>query len=158
MKGTKGTNGSCREVLEAKMEKKLPAKHNLVGLHSSDLTLPHPYTRISVFSPFKSILSGDFGRKKCWDPKSRLRRLVGISSRSVYRALEQETPPPLRRRSRSSSIVDPYLSYLVSRWNQGCHNVARLYEEIVAQGYTGTQRTLQMRLRPFRSRGARPVS
>ncbi len=110
MKGTKGTNGSCREVLEAKMEKKLPARHNLVGLPSPDLTLPHPYTRISVFSPFKSILSGDFGRKKCWDPKSRLRRLVGISSRSVYRALEQEMPPPLRRRSRSSSIVDPYLS------------------------------------------------
>src|SRR2546421_7149712 len=69
MKGTKGTNGSCREVLEAKMEKKLPARHNLVGLPSPDLTLPHPYTRIPVFSPFKSILSGDFGRKKCWDPK-----------------------------------------------------------------------------------------
>ena len=70
MKGTKGTNGSCREVLEAKMEKKLPARHNLVGLPSPDLTLPHPYTRIPVFSPFKSILSGDFGRKKCWDRKT----------------------------------------------------------------------------------------
>src|SRR2546429_6220797 len=70
MKGTKGTNGSCREVLEAKMEKKLPARHNLVGLPSPDLTLPHPYARIPVFSPFKSILSGDFGRKKCWDPNT----------------------------------------------------------------------------------------
>jgi len=90
--------------------------------------------------------------------KEQIAQVVGVSSSSVYRALEQETPPPLRRRSRSSSIVDPYLSYLVSRWNQGCHNVARLYEEIVAQGYTGTQRTLQMRLRPFRPRGARPVS
>jgi transposase len=36
--------------------------------------------------------------------------------------------------------------------------VARLYEEIVAQGYTGTQRTLQMRLRPLRQKVARPVS
>jgi len=90
--------------------------------------------------------------------KEQIAQLVGVSSRRVYRALEQETPPPPRRRARSSSIVDPYLSYLTARWNQGCHNVAQLYEEIVAQGYTGTQRTLQMRLRPFRQKVARPVS
>jgi transposase len=90
--------------------------------------------------------------------KEQIAQLVGVSSRKVYRALEQETPPPPRRRSRSASIVDPYLPYLTARWNQGCHNVARLYEEIVAQGYTGTQRTLQMRLRPFRQKVARPVS
>lgn len=90
--------------------------------------------------------------------KEQIAQLVGVSSRKVYRALEQETPPPPRRRVRSSSIVDPYLSYLTSRWNQGCHNVAQLYKEIVAQGYTGTQRTLQMRLRPFRQKVARPVS
>jgi transposase len=90
--------------------------------------------------------------------KEQIAQLVGVSSRKVYRTLEQETPPPPRRRSRSSSIVDPYLSYLTARWNQGCHNVARLYEEIVAQGYTGTQRTLQMRLRPFRQQVAHPVS
>ena len=90
--------------------------------------------------------------------KEQIAQLVGVSSRRVYRALEQETPPPPRRRSRSSSIVDPYLSYLTARWNQGCHNVTRLYEEIVAQGYTGTPRTLQMRLRPFRQKVARPVS
>jgi len=90
--------------------------------------------------------------------KEQIAQLVGVSSRRVYRALEQEMPPPPRRRSRSSSIVDPYLSYLTLRWNQGCHNVARLYEEIVAQGYAGTQRTLQMRLRPFRSQGSHLVS
>jgi len=90
--------------------------------------------------------------------KEQIAQIVGVSSRSVYRTLEQEAPPPPRRRSRSSSIVDPYLSYLATRWNQGCHNVARLYEEIVTQGYTGSRRTLEMRLRPFRPQGARPVS
>jgi transposase len=90
--------------------------------------------------------------------KEQIAQLVGVSSRKVYRVLEQETPPPPRRRARSSSIVDPYLSYLTARWNQGCHNVAKLYEEIVAQGYTGTQRTVQMRLRPFRQQVARPIS
>jgi transposase len=42
--------------------------------------------------------------------KEQIAQLVGVSSRRVYRALEQETPPPTLRRSRSSSIVDPYLS------------------------------------------------
>jgi hypothetical protein len=68
--------------------------------------------------------------------KEQIAQLVGVSSRRVYRALEQETPPPPRRRSRSASIVDPYLTYLTARWNQGCHNVARLYEEIVAASDT----------------------
>ncbi len=68
--------------------------------------------------------------------KEHIAQLVRVSSRTVYRALEQEAPPPPRRRSRSSSIIDPYLSYLTSRWNQGCHNVAQLYEEIVAASDT----------------------
>jgi Transposase len=33
-----------------------------------------------------------------------------------------------------------------------------LYEEIAAQGYTGSRRTLEMRLRPFRPEATRPVS
>jgi transposase len=90
--------------------------------------------------------------------KEQIAQIIGVSSRSVYRVLQQQAPPPPRRRSRSSSIVDPYLSYLTARWNQGCHNVARLYEELVAQGYTGSRRTLELRLRPFRPQGGRPVS
>jgi len=62
--------------------------------------------------------------------KEQIAHTVGVSSSTVYRALEQETPPPPRRRSRSASIVDPYLSYLASRWNQGCHNVSLLYKEL----------------------------
>jgi transposase len=68
--------------------------------------------------------------------KEQIAQIAGVSSSTVYRALKQETPPPPRRRSRSSSIVDPYLSYLSSRWNQGCHNVAQLYKEIVAASDT----------------------
>jgi transposase len=90
--------------------------------------------------------------------KEQIAQLVGVSSSSVYRALEQEAPPPPRRRSRSHSIIDPYLSYLSQRWNQGCHRARQLYEEIVAQGYTGSRRTLELQLRAFRPRGVHPVS
>jgi hypothetical protein len=55
-------------------------------------------------------------------------------------------------------VVDPYLPYLASRWNQGCHNTALLYEEIVVAGYTGSQRTLRRQLQAFRQTRERPVS
>ena len=64
----KGTSDSCGEILEAKTEKNLPTRHNLGDLPSPGLVLPHPHARIPVFSPFKSILSGDFRRKKCRNP------------------------------------------------------------------------------------------
>lgn len=90
--------------------------------------------------------------------KEQIAQIIGISSQSVYRILKQEAAPPPRQRSRSHSILDPYLSYLSERWNQGCHTARQLYKEIVAQGYTGSLRTLEMRLRLFRPHGAHPVS
>jgi transposase len=90
--------------------------------------------------------------------KEHIAQLVGRSTRNIYQALKQEAPPPPRQRSRSSSVVDPYLPYLASRWNQGCHNTALLYEEIVAQGYTGSQRTLRRQLQAFRQTRERSVS
>jgi transposase len=90
--------------------------------------------------------------------KDYIAEIVGLTKRSVYRALKQEVAPPLRRRARSSSVVDPYLPYLASRWNQGCHNTALLYKEIVTQGYTGSQRTLRRQLQTFRQAGEHPVS
>jgi Transposase len=84
--------------------------------------------------------------------------MVGLTTRSVYRALKQEAAPPMLRRARSSSVVDPYLPYLASRWNQGCHNTALLYKEMVTQGYTGSQRTLRRQLQTFRQAGEHPVS
>src|SRR5258706_3289055 len=48
-------------------DRQLPTRHNLGGLPSPGPVLLHSHACITVFSPFKSILSGDFGRKKCRD-------------------------------------------------------------------------------------------
>ncbi|WP_040445400.1 transposase [Ktedonobacter racemifer] len=84
--------------------------------------------------------------------------MAGISGRSVYRILQQQDAPPPRRRSRSHSVVDPYLSYLTERWNQGCHSGGQLYEEIRAQGYPGSRRTLERQLHAFRPHGTHVVT
>ncbi len=85
-------------------------------------------------------------------------RIVGIGSRSVYRALEHEQPPARETRHRSHHLTDPYLSYLSTRWNQGCHKAVQLYEEVVAQGYTGSLRTIEKIVKQFRRSGTKPVS
>ena len=84
--------------------------------------------------------------------------MVGIGSRSVYRALEHEQPPARETRRRTGHVADPYLSYLSDRWNQGCHTAAQLYDEVAAQGYPGSLRTIDRIVRQFRPNGTQPVS
>ena len=68
--------------------------------------------------------------KKVWElfragqHKEEIARIVGISSSSVYRALEHEQPPLQEVRHRTHHLTDPYLSYLSTRWNEGCHKAA----------------------------------
>jgi hypothetical protein len=40
------------------------------------------------------------------------------------------------------SIFDRYAPYILSRWQQGCRDVALLLQEIQAKGYTGQIRTV----------------
>jgi transposase len=82
-------------------------------------------------------------------PKEEIARLVGVSSRSVYRILAQEQPPSRLRRHHTRHLVDPCVSYLACRWNEGCQKPSQLYEEVVAQGYTGSKRSLQRVLHQF---------
>jgi transposase len=90
--------------------------------------------------------------------KEEIAQMVGIGSRSVYRALEHEQPPSRERRHRTHHVVDPYLPYLSRRWNEGCHTALALYEEIVTQGYTGSLRTIERIVAQFRPLGTKLVS
>ena len=87
--------------------------------------------------------------------KEEIAPIVGIGSRSAYRALEHEHPPAPRTRSCTHHITDPYLPDLTERWNQGCQTARALYQEIVAQGYTGSLPTIEKivaQLRPHRAK------
>ncbi len=74
-----------------------------------------------------------------------------------HRALEHEQPLPREVRHWSRHLTDPYLSYLSMRWNEGRHKAVQLYEEIVAQGYTGSLRTIEKTVTAFRHAGTKPV-
>jgi hypothetical protein len=35
-------------------------------------------------------------------------------------------------------VLDPYRDHLERRWVEGCHNAARLWRELVALGFSGS--------------------
>jgi transposase len=58
---------------------------------------------------------------------------------TVFRYLRTSTFPERRGRSDCGrSLLDPYKNYILQKWNDGCHDTKRLYEEIQQHGYSGS--------------------
>jgi transposase len=80
---------------------------------------------------------------------------MGISRITVRRLID--TPIPPRNRivhprpgGLTSPSLQPYVSYLQDRWQQGCTNITQLFREIVEQGYRGSRSLLYTALHPWR--------
>jgi transposase len=86
---------------------------------------------------------------------------VRISHRTVQRWLASGTFPEKKPREQGSHL-DPYLPYLILRWEEGCHNMARLFRELTEQGYKGSYASVHntvVRLLPEgRKKGASSLS
>ena len=74
---------------------------------------------------------------------------VGTSQSTVYHR-ELAEPPPRPRYGRKASVLDPYLPYLLGRWNEGCRSAKRLHGEIREQGYRYSVDTVNRLLPSFR--------
>ncbi len=88
-------------------------------------------------------------------------RRLGISARTVYRYKDLEEPPPRPSYKRKASVLDPYVPYLVKRWNEGCRNGKRLYREIRERGYVNSEEIcarFTAQLRRAEARGEPPSS
>ena len=62
---------------------------------------------------------------------------VGIGHSTVINWLAAGKYPETTRGPYVSPL-DLYLPYLFQRWQSGCHNMVRLHQELVAQGYKGS--------------------
>ena len=70
-------------------------------------------------------------------------RQLGIGKSTVFRYLRSASFPERKGRSdRGRSVLDPYKSYLLNRWNDGCREALTLFEEIKSQGYPGSYVTV----------------
>jgi len=68
--------------------------------------------------------------------------VVGMAERTVRQWLGRGDVPYSGPRKSRFSPLDPYKSYLLSRWHEGCHNGAQLERELRAKGYKGSQKAI----------------
>ena len=88
-------------------------------------------------------------------------RLLNISTRTVYKYKDLAEPPPRRSYRRRKSVLDPYVPYLLERWNEGCRNGKRLFQEIRERGYENSEETcarFMAQLRRAEAKGKPPSS
>jgi transposase len=62
---------------------------------------------------------------------------VGMGASTVQSWLAVETFPERKPREQGNKL-DRYLPYVAERWAQGCHNIAQIYQELLARGYEGS--------------------
>jgi hypothetical protein len=67
---------------------------------------------------------------------------VGMPERTVRHWLSDRGIPYSRPRRERPHLIDPYKTYLLSRWCQGCHNGSQLERELRAKGYKGSERAI----------------
>ena len=61
-----------------------------------------------------------------------------MSRKTVHTFLVSESFPERSKRPYQGSILDPYKSYILDRWKDGCWNGTQLLEEVKKLGYPGS--------------------
>ena len=81
---------------------------------------------------------------------------LGVGRSTVRNFLQMNKPPAPQRWSHRK--IDPYITYLQSRWDAGTHNVKQLYGEIRNLGFQGRYSQLAAHLSSWRgtSSGTKP--
>ncbi len=67
---------------------------------------------------------------------------VGMPERTIRHWLSDRGIPYSHPRHERPRLIDPYKTYLLSRWHQGCHNGLQLERELRAKGYKGSGRAI----------------
>ncbi|MEU4066545.1 ISL3 family transposase [Streptomyces wedmorensis] len=87
-----------------------------------------------------------------------VQRQLGMTWRTVKQLAEAKTPEELftGQWQNRPSVLDDYKPYLDDRWNEGCTNAWKLWEEIVPLGYKGSYQRVRAYLHKKRT-SPRPV-
>ena len=66
-------------------------------------------------------------------------RQLKMGKGTVRRYLHASAFPEIAQRPKAPSILDPFLPYLMERWQAGGHNGVQLWREVSQHGYTGSR-------------------
>jgi len=89
---------------------------------------------------------------------SEISRRTGHARKTVRAVISGPVTPTKRRRKRKARKIDPFVPYLKRRLEQGVQNAQKLYQEIVARGYTGSSRTVRTFVQPYRAERRRQAT
>jgi len=81
---------------------------------------------------------------------------TGMTERTIRRWLSRGGIPYAGPRKPRPRLIDPDITYLLSRWQQGCHHGAQLESELRAKGYEGSQRAIYRYLESLEPSGFSP--
>jgi transposase len=81
---------------------------------------------------------------------SEMARRTGHDRKTIRTVLTEPLVPAPRKRRRKARKIDPFVPYLEQRIEQGVLNAQKLYQELLAQGYTGKARSVRAFVHPFR--------
>jgi transposase len=73
---------------------------------------------------------------------AQIARTLGIHRHTVEKYLAFKTPPRRRHFTKKVSAIAPYEDYILGRWEQGCRNATRIWQEIAEQGYPGAYKNV----------------
>ena len=79
---------------------------------------------------------------------------VGIQRKTIRRWLRAGQFPERKPGTGRRSHVREFHEYLQHRWNQGCHNATRLFQEIRARGYRGSRQMVSRHVSSWRANPA----
>jgi transposase len=136
------------------VEKGTPEDGTESSVPSTETPIKRPYESIErparkrherLVEQWKEIRKLHLGGAKVKD----ISEWAGTSRSTVYRYRQLAEPPPRPEYRRKKSVLDPWMPYLVTRWNEGCHNAKRLYQEICEQGYSHSIDTVNRVLSNF---------
>ena len=76
---------------------------------------------------------------------------LGIHRQTVRKHMASDSPPTYIRQAPRHTKMTPFLPYLRERWDSGCRNARRLYNELREQGYCGKYTQVKDTVRPWRT-------
>jgi transposase len=78
-------------------------------------------------------------------------RRLRLHRKTVYRFAAAEAAADLLGRGRRATALDPYLPYMATRWREGQHVAAFLFDEIFKKGYRGSKRSVRRQVEGWRT-------
>lgn len=142
--------GSATSPVEMSSMKHQVPEERLPSTHAEALRQVRRGKRYERYQAVVDLRQQGVGRRA-------IARQTGLSRNTVHRYLEAGTFPEQQMRKKRRSLLDPYLPYLLERWEAGCQNAAQLCRELQERGYRGSPTTLRALISGWRASSPTPV-